>query len=561
MKLIAELLQEYPELALFLCLAGGYWIGSLKIGRFSLGTVVGTLVVALIVGQAQVTVPDFIRTLFFALFMFSIGYHVGPQFFSGLRKSGLTLVAIALVFSFSAVGMVLLMAKIFGFDKGFAAGLLSGALTQSSVIGTATDAINRLTIPEHLKTQLAHHVPLGDAVTYIFGAIAPAILLPKFAARLMGTDLKAECRKVEDELGGKDPKASGAFDSYVAIDLQAFRVDRPELAGKALAWAEIQLPDRCYIHRIRHDRHLLPPTPDFVLQLGDVLVISGDREQLLKVESVVGRQVVDPEAMDVPFETMRVIVTRPLAIGKTLAELRDEAPARAKGVHLRKIIRQGRTLPRLPHTRVDRGDVLVLAGRAEDLKRTAEILGYPDVPSEKSDIVFIGVACVVGVLIGLFSVRLGIVEVGLGTSGGILIIGLVFGWIHSMRPSLGRIPAPSVWLMQTLGLNVFIAAVGLAAGPHAVAAMKSSGLQLLVAGMAVTMVPYLLSLLIGRFVFKMNGAILLGACAGAGTAIPAMQAINDESQSAVPTLGFTVPFALSNALLAAAGPVVVTLVP
>src|SRR3954454_16109626 len=198
MKYVVELLQKHPELAVFFCLAAGFWLGSLKVGRFSLGSVVGTLLVALVVGQAHVPVPDFIKTLFFGLFMFATGYRVGPQFFGGLRKGGLPLVTLSVVFCIVGVGMVLLMARLFGLDKGSAAGLLSGALTQSSVIGTATDAINNLSLPADVKQVLASNVPIGDAVTYVFGVIAPAILLSKFVPRMFRSDLKKECGKAED---------------------------------------------------------------------------------------------------------------------------------------------------------------------------------------------------------------------------------------------------------------------------------------------------------------------------------------------------------------------------
>jgi putative transport protein len=561
MNAIAELCQKHPELAVFFCLAAGYWLGSVKVGRFKLGTVVGTLLVALVVGQTHVLVPDFVRTLFFSLFMFATGYHVGPQFFSGLRQGGLQMMALSIIFCLVGLGVVVLTSRLFGLDKGFAAGLLSGALTQSSVIGTATDAIGRLPLPEEVRQQLAHHVPLGDAVTYVFGVIAPAIFLSKFAPKLIRADLKAECEKMEDELsGGSDHKLSGAFDSYVPVDLQAFQIEREGLFGKGVANLERILPDRCYIQRIRHGRKLLTPDEKIALQPGDVVVISGNREDLIKVQSLIGTPVVDPEAMDMPFETLPVIVTKKSAIGKTLGELRESAPARAKGIHLQKITRQGQTLPRLPNTRVARGDVLQLVGQPPDIERAARFIGFLDRPSEKSDLIFMGAACVVGVLVGVLSFKVGVVAVSLGSSGGILVIGLLFGWLHSLYPRLGHIPSASIWLMETLGLNIFIAAVGLAAGPHALAAMKSDGLQLLAAGVAVTLVPHIATLLIGRFGFHLNAGVLLGVCAGAGTATPAMQAINDESQSAIPTLGFTIPYALSNVVLTAWGPVVVALV-
>src|SRR6476620_5160309 len=169
MDSVVHLLQKYPEVAIFLSLVLGFWIGKYKIGKFGLGATVGTLVVALIIGQAHIQIPTLLRTFTFALFMFATGYRIGLQFFSGLRRGGMQMIFLAAVFCFVGLGVVLLMAKLFGFDKGLAAGLLSGALTQSSVIGTATDTINQMPLPAAEKEVLASHVPLGDAVTYLFG--------------------------------------------------------------------------------------------------------------------------------------------------------------------------------------------------------------------------------------------------------------------------------------------------------------------------------------------------------------------------------------------------------
>jgi putative transport protein len=277
------------------------------------------------------------------------------------------------------------------------------------------------------------------------------------------------------------------------------------------------------------------------------------------VRDEIGDEVVDRDAMDIPFETVPVIITKKEAIGKELGRIVEETPERAKGVHLRKIVRQGQELPRLPSTRLERGDVLELAGRREDINRVVGHVGFADRPTESSDIIFISIAIVLGTLIGTLAIRLGTVPVGLGTSGGVLVAGLVFGWLHSLYPAMGRIPGPAVWLMETVGLNVFIAVVGIGAGPHAIAAMKDFGLQLLLAGVVVSVVPHVVLLLIGRYVMHMNLGMLLGVSAGAGTSTPSLHAIVEEARSSVPVLGFTIPYALSSVLLTAWGPVIVAL--
>jgi putative transport protein len=561
MDRVGRTLQELPELALFLCLAVGYAIGRIKIHGFGLGTVVGTLIVALFLGQANITIAPFARTVFFALFMFGVGYQVGPEFFRGLRSGGSRLIAMSLIFCTVGLATIILVSKLVGLDKGLAAGMLSGALTQSSAIGTATEAIQRLSLDEEARKVLASHVPIGDAVTYVFGTAGVMLFLTKAVPRLGRFDLRAEALQYEKELGGGgESSRSVVFDAYVAVDVQAFRLVDGAVAGREVAEAERSLSSeyaRLCIQQVHRGRQVFTPGKEEVLLPGDVIAISGSRERLLEVQSRLGVQVVDPEVMDIPFESATIIVTNKAAVARTLLELVRSVDPR--GVHLRRIRRLGNELPRLPNTRLERGDLLDVAGRRDELDRVGAALGFIDRPGDVSDITFMGLAVALGGLLGMVSLQVGQVPVSLGTGGGVLLAGLLFGWIHSIRPKWGRIPGPAVWLLQTLGLNTFVALVGLSAASHLVEAMRSSGVSLLLAGIVVSLVPHATVALLGRYAFKMNGAILVGACAGAGTVTPALSAAIEEAESRVPTLGYTIPYALSNVLVTALGPVVVAL--
>ena len=561
MDTVARTLRSLPELALFLSLALGYAIGSVKIKGFGLGSVVGTLVVAMILGQAGIDIHPFAKTVFFALFMFGVGYQVGPEFFRGLRKGGLPMIVLSATFCIVALGTVILTAKLFGLDKGLAAGMLSGALTQSSAIGTSTEAIQRLPLDQATRNVLASHVPIGDAVTYLFGTAGVLIFLIKILPRIGRFNLREECLKYEKSLGGGGPSRSVVFDSYVAVDVQAFRLTNGGAVGRKIGDLEQDLATekaRLCVQQIHRGRELLSPGKDEILREGDVIAISGSRERLLEVQTRLGTQVVDPEVMDFPFESVSIIVTSKAAAGKTIAELVQEHDPR--GVHLRRITRVGHEMPRLPNTRLERGDALDVAGRRDDVERAGTLLGFVDRPRETSDITFLGLAVATGVIVGILSLRIAGVPISLGTGGGVLVAGLCFGWLHSVRPKWGRIPAPAVWLMQNVGLNTFVALVGLSAAPHLVEAMKSSGISLLIAGIIVSMVPHVVIACLGRFVFKLNGGLLVGACAGAGTCTPALSAAIEEGDSRVPALGYTIPYALSNVVLTAWGQVVVALI-
>src|SRR3954468_12414475 len=151
MNAIAELLRQHPELALFATLSLGYFIGQLKFGGFALGTVASTLLVGVVIGLADVKISPFTKSVFFYLFIFAIGYKVGPQFFRGLRGEGLQQAALAVIFCLLALATIWGVSRLLGYDKGLAAGLMSGAVTESATIGSASDAINGLDVPAETK--------------------------------------------------------------------------------------------------------------------------------------------------------------------------------------------------------------------------------------------------------------------------------------------------------------------------------------------------------------------------------------------------------------------------
>ena len=173
--------------------------------------------------------------------------------------------------------------------------------------------------------------------------------------------------------------------------------------------------------------------------------------------------------------------------------------------------------------------------------------------------IFVGLGIALGGLVGLLSVTIGGLPITLTTSGGALIMGLVFGWLRSVRPMFGHIPEAALWVFDTVGLTTFIAVVGLSAGPTFIAGLHQSGPSLLVVGLVVAVLPHVVGILFGRYVLRMNPLIVLGACSGAGTITAALRAIQDEARSKVPALGYTVPYAIGNILLTAWGPVIVVL--
>jgi len=549
-------LRQNPELAICLTLAGGFLIGRIKIGSFSLGNVVGTLLAGVLIGQLDIEIAPIVKVVFFDLFLFATGYKVGPQFFRGLKKNALTQVSLTVILCVTSLVMTVAAAKVFKYDCGTAAGLMAGAFTESTVIGTAGDTINRLDVPEAEKTRLLNNIPVAYAVSYLVGTGFVVWFLSSLAPRLLKVNLRAESRKLEEQLGAARKGEPGVQSAYREWDLRTFRIRKLPETGRRVADVEASFaPERVFVERIRHDGALVDPAPDTILHSGDIVVI-GARRHVMLAANRLGEEVEDRELLDFPIAVMDVVLTNKRLADHTLAEL---AEFHGRGVALSKLVRGGEEIPFTGTTIMNRGDLLRLAGAKADVERTGAALGYIERPSSETDVVFVGLGIVVGGFLGLLSVRVGGLPLSLTASGGALIMGLVFGWLRSVRPTFGRIPEPALWVFDTIGLAVFIGVVGLNAGPSFVAGLRQTGLSLLLVGFLVAMTPHVTALLFGRYVLRMNPVILFGACAGAGTVTAALRSIQDEAQSKLPVLGYTVPYAVGNILLTAWGPVIVML--
>ena len=269
-----------------------------------------------------------------------------------------------------------------------------------------------------------------------------------------------------------------------------------------------------------------------------------------------GEEVEDRELLDLPMAALDVVVTRSEVAERTLEELAEE---HGRGVVLLKLVRGGEEIPFAPDTIVNRGRPAPARGSQQDVERVGKAIGYVERPSSETDVVFVGLGILLGGLFGALTLRSADLPLSLTASGGALIMGLVFGWLRSVRPTFGRIPEPALWIFDTIGLAVFIGCVGLAAGPSFVAGLRTTGPGLVVVSLLVALTPHLSAVLFGRYVLKMNPVLLLGACAGAGTATAALRAVQDEAGSKLPVLGYTVPYAIGNILLTAWGPVIVML--
>jgi len=558
MQDIVSLCQNYPQIPIFFALAAGYFVGKIKIFGFNLGSTAGVLLVALVIGQMKIGVPELLKTFGFTLFIFCIGYKVGPQFFGALKKEGLKYIWLTIFVAIVGLVTVLSLGKIFGFDKGTAAGVLAGAMTQSSVIGTAEGAIKHLSVSEAEKSTMDNNVAIAYAITYIFG-VAGLVVFYKIVPRLMRIDLKEEARKLEREMsGGSDDieKSPELFSWYKRLNLRAYKVTNPDISGKTVRELELMFPGKVAVDKMKQADQVIEPQADTVIQAGDIVALVGNRREFLKADAMIGPEVDDRSAVDIIGEILSICVLKKEVIGKTLGEVSEEY---GHGCFLRKITRQGHELPLTRNTVVSKCDILQVAGSKEDVEKFVKYLGYPERAAATTDLIMVGIGCVLGTLLGLLSANIAEIPVTLGIGGGVLVSGLVFGWLRAVHPTFGQIPTGAQWIFTDLGLNLFIACVGLTAAPQALSALRSSGGMIFLAGVILSLVPHIAGILFGKFVLRLNPVLLFGALTGAGTVTPALNALKEEADSSAPALGYTVPYAFGNVILTIWGTVIVNL--
>jgi len=553
MTWIVETLRAHPELAIFVALAIGFWIGPKKVAGFNLGNVTATLLAAVLIGQLGIEIPGPIKATFFMLFLFAVGYGVGPQFFAGLVKDGLKQIIFSLVVLVFCLVVPYVCARLAGLDIGYAAGFYAGSQTTSAAIGVATDQINRLGLSAEEAKAYADAIPIAYAVTYIFGTIGSALILAQIGPKMIGVDLAKECADYEVSMGGVSGQDAGVFSAYRNVEARAYRVEAANLTGQPVRNLFPGL--RVFVERVRRGDQIIEADATTVLQAGDIVVMSGPRAVLVDQVETTMTEVDDRALLDIPVEQVDVFVRNKAISGKTLRELADDPAAR--GIYLRKIMRNLVEIPILPETEILRGDVLTVQGSRAHVEAMTKTVGHADRPAETTDLKVVAAGIVVGGLVGALSVTVSGIPIGLSTSGGALLAGLLLGYFRAVHPTFGSIPGPSLWLLNTLGLNVFIAVVGINAAPGFVTGLQQVGISLFLWGAVATSLPMIIAVLLGHFVFKFHPAILFGVCAGVRTTTAALGMIQEKARSKVPALGYGMPYAIGQMVLTIFGMIIV----
>ncbi|PMH46040.1 aspartate-alanine antiporter [Vibrio sp. 10N.286.49.B3] len=565
MNTIEQLFNLSPFIALFITLSLGYLVGKITIGRFVLGGVAGTLLMGVIIGQFGVHLDPGVKSIFFALFIYAVGYQGGAQFFKALNFKTINILLSAVVMTVSGLLCVLFAAWFFDLDRGTAAGLAAGGLTQSAIIGTAGDAIGRLAgLSDEAKHLMQTNVAVGYAVTYIFGSLGPILMVTWVIPTFMKWDIRSEALKeAERTSDGKAVLNDGEFNAVTPLVTRAFQVDaNSTIKGKTFAELDNPLIDAC-IELVERNNQPIEVSPTEVVQEGDVLIITGRRQALYQLQNnVLGQEIEIPTTLEVIEESRQLIANNKQLIGRTLLEVKEASNKGSyRGVYVTNYTRAGSEIEINPETVIQKNDVIELTGTPKDINRVEKNIGKRMGSATATDFIVFGMGMVLGLLIGLISFKIAGIPVTIGSGAGCLISGLIVGWVRSRNPNIAALPVGASNFIRDFGLAVFVGIVGLEAGPQAVDTIKEHGLSLLFLGAGVTLIPQVISFFFSYYVLKIKNPIeALGCVTGGRSANPAFAALMEKAGNATPVFSFTVTYAVANVLLTLWGPIIVGII-
>ncbi|MEH6590915.1 MAG: TrkA C-terminal domain-containing protein [Halioglobus sp.] len=547
---LIALLQQNQVLMLFLLLGLGYLIGNIRIAGFSLGPVAGVLFAGLFFGHYGIRITTGAQAIGFALFIFSVGYQAGPRFFSAIRADGIKYFSLSLVVTITAVTLTIIASHLLSLQPGMSAGLLAGGLTSSPTLAAAQDAVREgsISLPSGYQAdEVIGNIATAYAITYIFG-LTGLITIIRYLPRLLGIDLKQSADIITLGDQGQTIPVNITTRCYEVTNKQFLRLTVRELHE--------QYCERIPVASVKRNGIEVSVRGRDRLQAGDIVQLIAPRALFSSGIAEIGPEIAPDWEIDQTQETAQIVVTNKAVFGKTLAEL--EIP-NAFRLIVRNISRSGVQLPYSTDLAIQNGDILTVVGPQVKLADLGLYMGHLECNITQTDMVTFAFGIVGGVILGMLSFPVGAINVGLGTAGGLLASGLLIGYLRSVRPTFGRLPEATSWWLMEFGLLLFMAGVGLRAGGNIIETIGHSGPLLIVAGIAITVIPVLCAYMFGSIVLKLNPAILMGAITGAMTSGASLSVVTKEADSSVPAIGYAGTYAFGNVLLMVAGPLVILL--
>jgi putative transport protein len=477
---------------------------------------------------------------------------VGPSFFNSLKKDGVKFTVLAVFCSVLGLLLVVVVAKALDLPAGAAGGILAGSQTMSAAIGTAEMAVTQgaYKLPAGVTAeQVSGMIALGYGVTYIYGTVG-IILICKYLPRWWGLDARKAAREYEAAHGVANVDATG-LTGYRPAGLRAYRLENKATAGQTIAKFRESYPQYRIVNVVRGTEKL-GAAPDIVLAQGDVIALGGRLEDLTANLGLVGPEVPDAAALNIPLDQAEILVLSKQWDGRELKSFRSEDFAGQ--LQVTRVERAGEAIPLGAETKLQRFDVLFVTGLKSAVDKVAALAGKVARPSTSTDLLTLSGGMVLGLLIGQINIPVSSFTVGLGNAGGLLLSGIIVSSVVSRLRFFGSTPNAARNILEDLGLVTFIAIVGINAGATLLAQLTGSiAVKILVTGFVASTIPPVLTWAIGYHLFKINPAVLMGGVAGARShSGPAREAAK-EIDSSVPWVGFPVGYAVSGVLLTVFG--------
>jgi putative transport protein len=551
-------LQSNPYILLFATVGLAVGIGRVTIKGYGLGMVAGAIVVGAAISAwgstygVKLQLDNFAKSLFYYLFMYGVGLRVGPSFINSLKGDGLKFTILAVICSVAGLALVVFCSGFFGLPPGAVGGILAGSQTMSAAIGTAEMAVTQgaYKLPENVTAEsVTGMIAMGYGVTYIWGTVG-IILICKYLPRWWGVDAKAAARQYEKEFGVQNVDDTG-LSGYRSAGLRAYRLENQSLVGKSTSDLRKQYPQYRVVNVVRNGA-ALGADPARAFEKGDVIALGGKLEDLTSNMGLIGPEVPDSSALNIPLDQAEILVTQRSVEGKELGAFKHEDFAGQ--LQVTKLERGGVAIPVGANTKLQRLDVLSVVGLKSAVQKVVDALGKVSRPSTSTDLLTLAGGMILGLLIGLVNIPVGSFSVGLGNAGGLLLSGIAVSSLVSRLRFFGNTPNAARNILEDLGLVTFVAIVGINAGANLVSQLTGSiAVKIFIAGFVASTIPPILTWAIGYHFFKINPAVLMGGVAGARShSGPAREAAK-EIDSSVPWIGFPVGYAVSGVLLTVFG--------
>lgn len=553
MKAAFEWLAEYPYVLLFFTVGLSVAIGKLSFKGYGLGMVAGAVVVGAALSAIASTydvklgLDNFVKSLFYYLFMYGVGLRVGPSFINSLNKDSIYYTILAIVTPVLGLIIVVAGVRLLDLPVGTGGGIIAGSQTMSAAIGSAEQAITDevVKLPEGMsKEDASGMIALSYGMTYIWGTVG-IILIVKYLPRWWGINAEQIAKEYEAKHGVANVDGAG-LSGYRPGGLRAYKLENQKLDGVSIARFRHNNPEYRVIN-VRRGDELLGAEPDLELKLGDIIALGGRLEALTDKMGLIGPEVADQRVLNIPLDQAEILVTNTEALKKPLKDYRDSEIAGQ--VQLTKIERGGVPIPIGLETTLQKRDVLYVTGLKSAVQRAGEIFGIIARPNTSTDLLTLSIGMIIGFLIGMIQFPAFGSKVGLGNAGGLLVSGILVASLSSRLRFFGSTPNAARNILEDLGLVVFVAIVGLNSGAALLDMSGVTAVKIFVVGFVACSIPPFVAWAIGYHLMKINPALLVGAVAGARSHSGPCREAAVEIKSSVPWLGFPVAYAISGVLL------------